>query len=278
MQKLVLIMLSLVLLATSLVACSKEPEEKLPDGAVPVLSNYPNLEYILPGEYDTSKFEDGTWARYSFATFVTEVDGELAIMPAHTCGSSDAPYISKSEVYKFGDISGGNNGVLLGDELLIPEKCVGMVHSYNLNRLLVFTSTDSAGTVLFFSRENENEDYSLTERKLSLDGKVSLVYYEWDSIFYDGPKKIYVVTSTGESVLHKDEYLNSGKSDFTSIEVERLVTPECWKYMRPTNGTQTDDGTVWIGEREGVIAILTDGSMTYYPIDYFDAIYGKVDP
>lgn len=99
MKKLVLIMLSLVLLATSLVACSKKTEEKLPNGAVPVLSNYPNLEYILPGEYDTSKFEDGTWARYSFATFVTEVDGELAIMSAHTCGSSDAPYISKSEVY-----------------------------------------------------------------------------------------------------------------------------------------------------------------------------------
>lgn len=153
-----------------------------------------------------------------------------------------------------------------------------MVHSYNLNRLLVFTSTDSAGTVHFFSRENENEDYSLTERKLSLDGKVSLVYYEWDSMFYDGPKKIYVVTSTGVSVLHTDEYLNSGKSDFTSIEVERLVTPECWKYMRPTNGTQTDDGTVWMGEREGVIAIHADGSIAYYPIGYFDAIYGKADP
>ena len=272
MKKLVLIILSLVLLATSLVACIKEPNEKLPAGAVPVLSNYPNLEYILPGEYDTNKFEDGTWARYGFATLVAEVNGELAIMPAHTCGSSDAPYISKSEVYKFGDISGGDNGVFLGNELLIPEKCVGMVHSYNLNRLLVFTSTDSVGTVHFFSRENENEAYSLTENKISLDGKISLVYYEWDSMFYDGPKKIYVVTSTGVSVLHTDEYLNSGKSNFTSIEVEMLVTPEWFKYVHPNNATQTKDGTVWIGEREGVIAINTDGSIAYYPIDYFDAM------
>ena len=265
-------MLSLVMLATSLVACSKETEEKLPDGAVPVLSNYPNLEYILPGEYATNKFEDGTWARYGFATLVAEVNGELAIMPSHTCGSSDAPYISKSEVYKFGDISGGDNGVFLGDKLLIPEKCLGMVHSYNLNRLLVFTSTDSTGTVHFFSRENENEEYSLTENKITLDGKIFLVFYEWDSMFYDGPKKIYVITSTGVSILHADEYLNNGSSKFSSIEAERLVTPECWKYMRPTNGTQTDDGTVWIGEREGVIAIHTDGSMAYYPIDYFDAM------
>ena len=275
MKKLVLIMLSLVMLATSLVTCSKETEEKLPNGAVPVLSNYPNLEYILPGEYDTSKFEDGTWARYGFATLVAEVDGELAIMPAHTCGGSDAPYISKSEVYKFGDISGGDNGVFLGDELLIPEKCVGMVHSYNLNRLLVFSTTDSASTVYFLSRETENDDYDLTENKISLDGKVFLVYYEWDSMFYDGPKKIYVVTSTGVSVLHADEYLNSGRSEFSSIKMEKLITPEWWKYMRPTNGTRTDNGTVWIGEREGVIAINTDGSITYYPIDYFNAMREK---
>ena len=127
MKKLVLILLSLVVLVTSLVACSKGTEEKLPEGAVPVLSNYSNLEYILPGEYDANKFEDGTWARYGFATLVAEVDGELAIMPAHTCGSSDSPYISKSEVYKFGDISGGDNGVFLGNELLIPEKSIQIV-------------------------------------------------------------------------------------------------------------------------------------------------------
>lgn len=277
MKKLVLIMLSLVMLATSLVACSKETEEKLPDGAVPVLSNYPNLEYILPGEYDTSKFEDGTWARYGFATLVAEVDGELAIMPAHTCGGSDAPYISKSEVYKLGDISGGDRGVFLGDELFIPEKCVGMVHSYNLHRLLIFTTTDKIGTIHVMEKDGESWDYFLTENKITIDGKILLVYYEWNSMFCDGPKKIYVVTSTGVSVLHTDEYLNNGRSEFSSIEVERLVTPEWWKYMRPTNGTQTEDGTVWIGEREGVIAINTDGSMTYYPIDYFDAIFGKAD-
>lgn len=275
MKKFVLIILSLVMFSASLVACSKDPEEKLPEGAVPVLSNYSNLEYILPGEYDTNKFEDGTWARYGFATFVSEVDGELAIMPAHTCGSSDAPYISKSEVYKFGDISGGEDGVFLGDELLISEMCVGMVHSYNLNRLLVFTTTDGASTVYSLSRETENEDYDLTENKISIDGKVFLVYYEWDSMFYDGPKKIFVVTSTGVSVLHTDEYLNSGRSEFSSIKVERLITPEWWKYMRPTNGTRTDNGTVWIGEREGVIAINTDGSIKYYPINYFDAIHEK---
>lgn len=275
MKKFILIILSVIVLTASFAGCGKEPEETLPEGAITVLSNYPNLEHILPGEYDTSKFEDGTWARYGFATFVSEVDGELAIMPAHTCGSSDAPYISKSEVYKFGDISGGEDGVFLDDELLIPEMCVGMVHSYNLNRLLVFTTTDGASTVYSLSRETENEDYDLTENKISIDGKVFLVYYEWDSMFYDGPKKIFVVTSTGVSVLHTDEYLNSGRSEFSSIKVEKLITPEWWKYMRPTNGTRTDNGTVWIGEREGVIAINTDGSITYYPIDYFNAMCEK---
>ena len=278
MKKFILFILSVIVLTASFAGCSKEPEGTLPDGAIPVLSNYPNLEYILPGEYDdTSKFEDGTWARYGYRTYVAEVDGRLAIMPSHIDGSSVAPYVSKSTVYKFGDISGDDNGVFLGNELIVPEKCVEMVHSYNLNRLLVFTTNDNSGTVHLLSKENENENYILTESKISISGKLLLVYYEWDSMSYDAPKEIYIVTSNGVSILHTDEYLNNERSGFFTIEVEKLDKPECWKYVRPNNAVQTDDGTVWIGEREGVIAINTDGSMAYYPIDYFNAIYGKVD-
>lgn len=275
MKKFILIILSVIVLTASFAGCSKELEETLPEGAIPVLSNYPNLEYILPGEYDTSKFEDGTWARYGYRTYVAEVDGGLAIMPSHIDGSSVAPYVSKSTVYKFGDISGGDNGVFLGNELIVPEKCVGMGHSYNLDRFLVFTTNDNSGTVHLLSKVNETENYILTESKISISGKLLLVYYEWDSMSYDAPKKIYVVTSNGVNILHTDEYLNNGRSDFSTIEVEKLGVPDWWCYMRPINATQTEDGTVWLGEREGVIGINTDNSMEYYPIDYSDAMQEK---
>ena len=101
MKKHITILLTLLILMFSLISCQNNKETELPEGAIPVLSNYPNLSYILPGTYDTSKYEDGIWARNGYSTYVTAVDGKLAVMPSHINGSSSAPYVSQSTVYSF---------------------------------------------------------------------------------------------------------------------------------------------------------------------------------
>lgn len=274
MKKLFIALLSIFML-TNLVACGKETGEKTPDEAIPVLSNHLNIEYIVPGEYDTSKIDDPTCAKYSHQTYVAEVNGKLALIPAHVDGSSIGPYIAKTTCYKFGNIVGGENGVFLNEKIIIPQKCIGMVHSYDLDTLLIFTTTDNTGTVYFLTRENEKEEYSLTDNKMQIEGKIYLVYYDFKSMEYDAPSQIYLISSKGVSILHTDAYLNNGSSDFTSIKVDHLKTPDLWSYISPTNATQTDEGTIWIGEREGVIGIHPDGSIKYYPIDYLNAIQEK---
>ena len=275
MKKIAIIMLSLIMFVASLPACSKEPVEELPEGAVRVYSCYPDIDYLIPGDFKLSLFEDGKYARYGYSTFVAAVGGELAIMPSHTCGSSSAPYISTSTVYNIENISGGEDGVYSGEDLILSDKCVGMIHSYDTDMLLVFTTTDNDGTVYAFEKDTDNDGYILTDDKISIDGKIFLIYYEWQNMFTDAPKKIYVVSSEGGVILHTDTYLNTAKGEFESIEVERLATLDCWKYIRPNNATQTKDGTVWLGEREGVVAINPDGSMKYYPIDYLKAMREK---
>ena len=96
MKKLTSIIIIAIIFITSLVSCQNSEETELPNGAIPVLSNYPNLSYILPGTYDTSKHEDGIEARNGYSTYVTSIDGKLAVMPSHTHGSSSAPYVSRN--------------------------------------------------------------------------------------------------------------------------------------------------------------------------------------
>ena len=102
---------------------SKDVE--LPEGAVSVLSNYLNISYILPGDYDVQKYEDGTWARYGYSTYVAESNGELVVMPNHSDYSSLAPHISQNVSYTYKDVTGDADGVYIDREVVISERCVG---------------------------------------------------------------------------------------------------------------------------------------------------------
>ena len=53
MEKLTSIIIITIILITSLVSCQNNKETELPEEAISVLSNYPNLSYIMPGTYDT---------------------------------------------------------------------------------------------------------------------------------------------------------------------------------------------------------------------------------
>jgi len=274
MKKLASIIIIAIILITSLVSCQNSKETELPENAVSVLSNYLNLSYIMLGAYDISKYEDGTWARYGYSTYVTAVDGKLAVMPSHVQGSSSAPYISQNNAYTFENVKGGFDGVYVDGVLSIAESCVGMIHSYAKDKLLVFTTSDDNGTVHLFEKTEDSASLVLSEQMISVDGEIYLVYFDWENMNSDAPEKIYVITSNGVVILKTDSFLNIADASLSSVETVSLQTPDWWQYIRPTNATKADDGTVFVGEREGVIGISSDGTIQYYPIDYTRAIYG----
>lgn len=262
-----------IILITSLISCQNSKETELPEGAIPVLSNYPNLSYILPGTYDISKYEDGTWARNGYSTYVTAVDGKLAVMPNHVQGSSSAPYISQSTAYTFENVKGDAGGVYLEGVLTIADPCVGMIHSYSKDKLLVFTTADGNGTIHLFERNEDGTSMTLSEQTISVSGEIYLIYFDWKNMNYDAPKEVYVITSESIVILKTDSFLSTSNVTISSVETIPFQTPEWWQYIRPTSVTMTADGTIFIGEREGVVGIAPDGTIQYYPIDYTKAIY-----
>lgn len=274
MKRYMAVLLAMLLLAGACVSCGRGGEEVLPEGAVPVLSCYPHLSYLLPGDYDTARYEDSTYARRGYATYVAEVDGQLAILPSHAEGSSTAPRLTRDTVYGFDGLRGGSDGIFLDGTLLVGEACVGMVHSYFGDRLLAVTTTEQGGTVRFFERTGEGETWRLSERTLEVDGEIRLLYYRFPSMNHDAPGTLYLITSEGVILLKTDGYLNRAQGDPASVEAEVLAVPDWWQYVRPTGAAETADGTVFVGEREGVIGIAPDGTLTYYPLDYAEAIYG----
>ena len=272
MKKFLLILLASVILIVAFAACGGLAKTSLPNGAIPVLSNYRSLTYLLPGDYDVSKFEDGTWARYKYNTYVACVDGCLAVMPTHTHGSSSDPYVSRNETFAFENVLGCASGVYLNGEKIINEKCIALLHSDLDQKMLVFTTAKDSSCIYELAREDRNQSFALTDNKLSLDSKTHLIYFDWKSPTYSSPSEVYVITAKGVLILDTDDYLNTQSGDFSSMDTTALPTPDWWKYVKPNNATETEDGTVFIGEREGVIGIAPDGTLTYYPIDYLAAM------
>lgn len=272
--KIIIAITIVFIMIMALVSCNKSTEENYLDGAIPVLSNYPNLSYLLVGEYDILKYGDGTWARNGYSTYVTEVNGKLAVMPSHVHESSSAPYVYQDMVYSFENVKGDKEGIYLDNRMVVTKKCVGMVHSYSKEKLLVFTTADGNGTIHLFEKKEGDTGLALSEQMIFIDGEIYLIYFDWENMNSDAPKEIYVITSKGVVVLKMNSFLNTSDESFSSIENVAIEAPEWWQYIRPTSATKTDDGTVFVGEREGVIGISSDGTIQYYPIDYTIAICG----
>ena len=274
MKKLLLPLLLLTLTLAILTSCA----EKLPDGAVKVYSSYPNLSYLTPGDFDYSKSEDGTWARYGYNTYVTEVNGALAVMPSHLHGSSRISHVEKVESFALrgeneavGNILGNSDGVFLGGELALDGACVGILPSYYNERALVFTVSNGSTKIHLFERKDTQSSWTLTDVSLTFDGEMELFYCYWPSQFYDAPKVLYVVTDKNLTVLESDGDLTAYSDGELSLAVKTIDVPEWWSYLKPTSITRTEDGTIFVGEREGVVGIQysTDAcEITYYPINY----------
>lgn len=271
MKKFFIFLLIVALLAVAFLFIAGRYFETPPEGAVAVLSNYPSLEYIQPGEFDSDKKEDGIWARYGYSTFVTEVDGTLAVMPNHIHKSSSVPGVGRSENYKFENVIGNSDGVFLDGERIIKGECVGMIPSYSNDKLLVFVSTENGGAIRILNNDSDDGSLRLCDTVISLEGRPRIFYCDWKSMFYDAPEEICLITDKGYVLIKASEYLNSTGSSPDSIEISEYKGPDWWPMARPTSVTRLPDGSIFIGEDDGVIGIHGE-NIVYYPIDYTAAL------
>ena len=275
MKKRLTLLLAFLLLSLTALSCNGGEEPSVPEGAVEVFLAYPGLSYIEEGPYDTSKYGDGTYARYGYTLYVTSENGKLILLPAHTDGSSKAPGVSKDTLMSCKNVQGFGGGLYFDGEKISENACVGMIPSYSNDRLLVFTTDKSAktGSVSLFESTSNEENFKGSEQTRTIDGEIYLVHYKWKNMFYDAPSEVYVITSKGVVILKTYDFLNNGAS-FSTIEAVTLEAPEWWKYVSPTSATTTSDGTVFVGEKEGVIGIFPNGELKYYPVDHLYRSYG----
>lgn len=263
MKKPLIIVLTVCLVVMSLAGCGGgEPE--LPEGAVKVAAAYPNLDYIAPGEFEYDLHEDPQWYKMGYNTYVAEVNGMLCVLPSHSVGNSKTLYIQKETQYKFGQsIKGDCNGVYIGDERVSSLPCVGMISDIVYRKALTFT-TDNEVTYVHSVAES-----GISDSCHDLQGKLLLICCDWNNINADAPEQIYLITDKEILIMNADRYLNYNEA-LETVTFETVTVPEWWQYIDITSAVIAGDGTLFIGERCGVIGVR-DGVVTYYPIDYLSA-------
>ena len=259
------IIVFLLVTVSFLCGCTVGSDTTLPPDAIPVLSNYPNLTYLVPGDFDADLSQDPQWAKHGYSTYVAEVDGKLAVMPDHSDGSSTSPGVEAGQCYYVGDLWGGAKGVFVAGGAVISEPCIGMVTSADGTRVLVFTTADEKSKVHAF--EKEGGGWSVQDDSIVLDGRLHLLFLNWPNANYDPPEKVYLLTDRSIIVIRSQDYLLC-RGDFSTISAEALPVPEWWGMVEPTSAVQINQ-ELFVGDRQGIIKfVLENGTATYYPIDY----------
>lgn len=265
MKKTLLIVLVVCLAVVLFAGCGgKHADTELPEGAVKVAAAYPNLEYIVPGEFEYDLREDPQWHKMGYNTYVAEVNGMLCVLPSHSVGNSTTLYIHKDTQYTFGQsIKGDSSGVYIGGERVSEQHCVGMISDIVYRKALVFTIDNGVTHV------NSVDETGISDRGHILQGELQLICCDWDNINADAPKQIYLITDMEILIMDADRYLNYNEA-LDTVTFEAVAVPEWWQYIDVTSAVISGDGTLFIGERCGVIGVR-DGIITYYPIDYLSA-------
>ena len=241
--------------------------ETLPEGAIEVYSGYPLLKYIVPGEIDMGKVEDGTWARYGYRAYVGKLDDKLVIMPSHDHGSSSATDVSHSEWYDYFNLSGGDHGVFLDGKKIIDAPCQGIMSTGSDKVALVFTTNGNESTVHVFKKETAEGNFEKLYKEIKLEGKLLLYFINRIHHYDPHPNDLYILTSTSVVVMKNFGRITAEPSDSNPYEMITLETPDWWRYIRPNSATMLNDGTIFVGSNDGVVGIK-NGIITYYPIDF----------
>lgn len=241
--------------------------ETLPEGAIEVYSGYPLLKYIVPGEIDMGKVEDGTWARYGYRAYVGKLEDKLVIMPSHNYGSSSASDVSHSEWYDYFNLSGGEHGVFLDGKKIIDAPCQGIMSTASDRVALVFTTNGNDSTIHVFEKETADENFEKICKEIKLEGKFLLYFINLIHHYNPHPNDLYILTSTSVVVMKNFGFITAEPSDSNPYEMITIDTPDWWQYIRPNSATMLDDGTIFVGSSDGVVSIKDD-VITYYPIDF----------
>ena len=241
--------------------------ETLPKGAIAVYSAYPTLKYIIPGEFDISKTDDSTWARNGYRSYVGVYNGKLVIMPNHNIGSSGVDGVYRTMTYTTFNISGNKNGVYLGSERILDCECKGIILTPSKKIALVLTTNGTDTTVYIFEKEAADGEFDKSFKELKLEGELELYFINFKNGFYPLPDDLYILTSTGVYVMENYHNITSDTTESSPYRLVTIDTPDWWSHARLLNVAMTDDGTLFVGDFDGVIGIK-DNVITYYPLQY----------
>ena len=107
-------------------ATAPATEEQLPAGTIKVLSNYPHLSYLVPGEFENDARWDGTFARYDYFVNLTFLNSQLCVLSNLKLGNGHNSGVSTPEQFQVNGILGTEIGVFFNGEKLLDGACVGM--------------------------------------------------------------------------------------------------------------------------------------------------------
>ncbi|MBR2987029.1 MAG: hypothetical protein IKC63_03320 [Clostridia bacterium] len=251
---------------------TKEPPvtTTLPEGAIGVLSNYPGLHYLVPGEFDHELRYDGTVGRAHPMTYVGLVSNQLSVLSNHGIGNSPIPHVSESVEYRFEDFCAGRDGIFLNGTKFIDADCVGMIPASD-GKTVLFVTRDSENSTLFFAKRGD-DGWTLLDRTVAVEGRVLLVECNWGQSFGYTLDKVHLITDRNVTVLHIVEYFEYENGTVDAVRTEVIAVPAWWHEIMPTSAVLLPDGTLFIGEKLGVIGIK-DGVVTAYPVDFLGYHY-----
>ena len=248
----VVITLVLAVGLCSCFACEKPFEE-----GVLLCSSY-GFSKLYESNFDICFVEDGTWARKNFSFFVTSFDGTLAVLPNHEHLVSKVPYVQQSNELIFENIRGNKRGVFIDEEIIIEDKCICLLHSYDENRLLIFCENG------IYCMEKSADVWLLMDKCIPMNG-AQMVYFSWPSMSYDAPDNVYIINETGITVMRTDDVLNK-KGDFDELYFFQVFGPDWFPYVRATSATLIDD-ILYIGDNNGVVSVnLKNETYKYYQV------------
>ena len=239
----------------------------LPENAIEVLSAYPTLTYITPGEFDISKTEDSTWARYGYRAYVGTYDGKLVIMPSHNDGSSYVSGVSRDTTFSSFNLFGDKTGIYLGSERIIDGECKGIILTPSKKTAIVLASSGEGSTAYIFNKDNADGDFDRAFTEQRLDGEIALYYLDSSDGAVSLPKDLYILTSSNVYVMKNYSSISSATTADSQYRLVTVDTPDWWSHASLLNAAMTSDGTLFVGEFDGVIGIK-DAVITYYPLSY----------
>ncbi len=251
-------------------------EAPIPEGAIPVHSNYPNLQYLIPGAFHSSERTsyDAPW------NHVAVLDGQLSVYGEDYRDERGLNIVKAGVEHNCFRLRGDSTGVYQFNEaaqsweMIIEEYCVGLYHANHWCLILTYSSQKAGHTSVRGFLYDDEADRSYLTEPLDFEGYAVLSAARWGNFDMDREKVVYAVSGRNFTELRFDPFVPDPESlgkQIRGITVVQHELPEWWvkaeknRDLHFTNMVVMEDGAVYIGEKNGVIG-MRNGVITYYPI------------